>query len=136
MGRDKNKVIHVFRGEGTLTPPSLTMSAAFEGWFLDWSLEHPFALLLPSSIKHEKNFIPESLVYASEYTFEDDGKVASKYRGLRWMKPVAYEPETDGRYSMLFRVLFDHFDSIIFMSHEVDTELRTLMDTYKNCRFD
>ena len=125
-------MIHIFRGEGTLTPPGLTMSAAFEGWFLDWALEHPYALLLDGDVKRAKNNIPSTVIYKSEYTFANNGKDILKYSGGNWMKPIGKQDDGSPDYDMMLKFLSQRYERFAFFSHEKDSVFRGAVNSYKN----
>ena len=134
MGRNKNKVVYIFRGEGTLTPPNLTMNTRLENWFLDWALDpgHRYILLLPNTVKYEKSFIPESVIFKADYVFTDEGSTVNKYKGLKWMAPISHNHPEKPQYDMFFKFLSQRYESFIYMSHEKDVKIRTTMNDYKN----
>ena len=138
MGRNKDKVIikkegvYIFRGEGTLTPPGLTMHAAFEGWFLDWAREHRYILLLDGDLQKERGHIPESVIYKADYVFTQNGNELLKYNGGRWMKSIGIQKEEDPTYHMFFRFVSERYNNFVFMSHEKDSQIRGSMNKFKN----
>lgn len=130
MGRDKNQVVikkplcYIFRGNGTLTPPGLTMHAAFEGWLLDWALTHSFVVLCENSLKLEKDHLPNDVIYKADYCFEKGGDVLLKYNGGNWMKPIGYQDPNSPPYDMLVKFLGERYERCVLMSHLEDSELR------------
>ena len=78
MGRNSDKIIHLFRIEGTLVPDNLTMDHGFDEWFSHWAKFREYALISNRSTKNIRSNIPEWLLHKSSYTFLGDGEVRTK----------------------------------------------------------
>ena len=90
MERNKNKIIHIFQTEGTLTPPGegMVMNSQFEDWFLDWTIENDYCLLTYGDIKDCRTHIPHSVLNKAKYVFSDNGTSVNRYAGLNWIKKI------------------------------------------------
>ena len=127
MERNKDKIIHIFQCESTLTPPGLTMSHKFFEWFTDWSYEHDYALLTYQSLKECKRHIPFELLAKAKYVFAHQGKEVYKYRGLKWMKKLE-DIETYKDSSSIIDKLLEDYKAFYLYSHDCHKYDRTLRD--------
>ena len=134
MEGNKDKVIHIFQCDGTLTPPGMTMHDKFVEFFLDWAETNDYCLLTESTIKTCKLHIPEPIIFKAKYVFGYQGKEMYKYKGLRWMKQVeTIEDFKDS--SEIIDLLDKEYSRYILFSHECnnrDKELvKRLLSTFK-----
>tara|TARA_B100000131_G_scaffold260508_1_gene256376 strand:- start:290 stop:772 length:483 start_codon:yes stop_codon:yes gene_type:complete len=125
--RTKNKVIHIFQAEGTLTPPGLSMHSKFADWFQDWSIENEYCILTSRDIKDCRMHIPNEILFKAQMVFGRHGQDVYKYKGLKWMKKV--EQLQDFKSSAdIVEYLKDSYDIFILYSHDLDTTDKTLSD--------
>ena len=127
MERAKNKVIHIFQTEGTLTPPGMVMHSKFADWFEDWALENDYCLLTNKDMKDCRLHIPGKILFKSEMVFGRHGKDIYKYRGLKWMKKVEQLQDFKNS-SDIINYLKESYDIFILYSHDLDQKDKELSD--------
>jgi hypothetical protein len=131
MERNKNKIIHIFQTEGTLTPPGkgMVMNSGFEEWFLDWSLANDYCLLTYGDVKDCRTHIPHTILNKAKYVFSHEGKEVNRYRGANWIKKIG-DIETFKNSGSIIDYLLDteEYGRCFLYSHHCHTNDSALAD--------